>query len=266
MKYPSLFILSLLGLGGSAVAELPKFSITVQDGRYSDVYGLNPTASWSNRNQAGNVDIDYGIETDLRVTKDITSLPKSLWGKVSSTFGPWGLSAKVNFEGLDYTNADVKFGATNAGEELTLSVDGSYGNGGIRLNEIQGTKKFLVDDATITVNPRLDVNSDEATVFISYDKDGTSVEVEACKDVQTVTLSRQLDSENRITPTFSNSGALSIDWEHKVNDSTITTTFKPEKSINVVWEEGGWNADINMDLKNNDITNVKIGVKKDISF
>ncbi len=240
--------------------------ITVRDGNYADVYGLKPTASWSNSNQAGNLDIEYGIKADVRVTKDIASLPKSLWGKVSSKFGPWGVSAGVNFQGIDYTNADLNIHASNADEELSLSVDGSYGAGGVRVDKIHSTKKFESNGAIIMVNPRLDVNLDEASVNLVYDKGGTSVAVEASKGAQTVALSRQLDSVNRITPSFTNSGEISIDWEHKVNDSTITTTFKPEKSISFAWEDRGWVADINMDLKSNDITNVKIGVKKDLTF
>ena len=94
--------------------------ITVQDGSYSDVYGLSPEVSWSNSNQVGDVSVDYGIEADLRVTKDIAqiaSLPKSIWGKLSSQLGAWGVSASADLQ--DYSQADVEVGVENSEEGLS---------------------------------------------------------------------------------------------------------------------------------------------------
>ena len=238
----------------------------MQDGQFSDVYGLNPTASWSNSNEVGDVDIDYGIEADVRVTKDIASLPKKFWGKVSSKIGAWGVSAKADFQGIDYTKADVSLGVTNADEGLDFSAKGTCSGDGIVLNTIAARKALEQDGANVVINPSFDVQSEEATVVVSYEKDGTGVEVEASKDAQIVTLSRQLDNENRITPKINSAGDVSVAWEHQIDDGTLTTTFEPQKSVVIDWEEGGWNAKISMDLDNTEITNVNVSVKKDLVF
>jgi hypothetical protein len=265
MKISTLFLqyLSLIGL---AQAALPKLSITVQDGQYSDVYGLNPTASWSNNNKIGDIDFDYGIEADVRITSDITSLPKKLWSKVSSQIGPWGISVKGNFQGVDILNSDIEIGAANGDEGITLSLDGTCNSDGVKLSKVKGSKTFDFDGANVIINPSFDVQTEEATVCMSYEKEGTGINVEASKDGQTVTFSRQLDEENCIRPTFHKSGDMSIEWEHISDESIVTTTFKPEKSVNIKWEEGGWNTNVMMDLENTDITNVKVSVKKDLVF
>lgn len=240
--------------------------ITVQDGKYSDLTGLKPIASWSNSNEVGDLDVDYGIKADVRVTKDIASLPQKIWGKVSSQIGSWGVSARADFQGLDYTNADIKIGTENKDVGLNLSIGGNCGIDGIALDKIEGNKLCEADGAKFNINPRYDVQSEEATVGVSYEKEGTSINVEASKDTQSLTISSQLDEENRIAPTFSNTGGISIEWEHAVGDSVVTTTFTPEKSVRVDWEEGGWKTNILMDLEKTDITNVKVSVKKDLIF
>ena len=71
------------------------------------------------------------------MTKDIASLPKSIWGKVSSSIFGWGVSTKVDFQGLDFTNANVKIDALNADNKLHLLAKGSCGSNGISLNTIE---------------------------------------------------------------------------------------------------------------------------------
>ena len=228
------------------------------------MYGLSPTLSWSNSNEVGDVDIDYGIEADIRATKDIASLPKSIWGKISSNVGAWGVSATAELQ--DYTQADVEIAVDNSDEGLNLSLVGTCGSGRFNVNTIKGGKTFEADGATISISPRFDVQSKEATVVTSYEKDGTGIKVEASKDSQTINLSRQLDEENRIAPTISSNGDISIEWEHKVDDCTVTTTFKPEESISMAWEEKGWKTNISMDLEETDISNVRVSMKKDLTF
>lgn len=242
--------------------------MTVKDGQYSDAYGLNPTASWSNSNEIGDVAVDYGIEADVRITKDVASLPKKFWGKVSATVGgAWGVSAKADFKGIDYTKADITLGATNADENLSFTAKGSYSSDGIVMNKIEVTKATEQEDgAKVVISPSFDVQSEEATVVVSYDKDGTGVEVEASKDAQTVTLSRQLDDENRIIPKINSGGDFSVAWEHQLSDSTVTATFEPQKSLKIDWDEKGWKANISMELDNTDISNVNVSVKKDLVF
>lgn len=239
----------------------------MQDGQYSDAYGLDPTVSWSSSLEIGDVDIDCGIVADVRATKDVASLPKKIWGKISSQVGAWGLSAKADFKGLDFSNADMNFGVSNDDEGLSFAAKGSCGSGdGFVMKTIGATKCLEQDGANVVVSPTYDVQSEEATVIVSYEKDGTAVAVEASKDSQIVTLSRQLDDENCITPKINSAGDLSVAWERKIEDSTVTTTFEPQKLLSVDWEEGGWKANISMDLDKADITNVNVSVKKELVF
>ena len=55
------------------------------------------------------------------------------------------------------------------------------------------------------------MQSEEATVIVSYGKDLSNVEVEGSKDSHTVTLSRQIDNENRFSPNIHSSGNISVE-------------------------------------------------------
>mmetsp|Transcript_25444 Transcript_25444/g.29474 ORF Transcript_25444/g.29474 Transcript_25444/m.29474 type:complete len:266 (-) Transcript_25444:4018-4815(-) len=252
---------------GNAISSLPKLSISIKDGSYAGVYGLDPTASWSNNNRVGDFDVGYGIETNIRATKDIASLPKNIWGKVSSKIGDWGLSAKAKVQGIDVSNGSIEIDTNNSEEELSFHLKGTYGNDGFTLQEVEANKSFESDGAKLTLTPNYNIQSEEATVVMSYEKDGTGIEVEASKDVQTFTLSRQLDEENRVSPTLSNTGDISVAWEHRIDDDkTVTTTFKPEEFLDIEFEESGWNANIFMPFDGKDIDGVSISIKKDVTF
>lgn len=250
--------------------NVPKLSVTVEDGQYSDAYGLKPKASWSNSMEIDdNTNIECGIEADVRITKDIKSLPKKFWGKFSSTVGgAWGISGKADFKGIDFTNADVNLGISNDDEGLSITANGSCSSkNGLTLNTISAKKTLEEDGANIFVSPTYDVQAAEATVIVSYEKDGTGVEVEASKDAQTVTLSRRLDDENTISPKINSVGDFSVAWEHQYDeDGTVTTTFEPQKSISIDWTEKGWKANVSMDLGDTEISNVNVSLKKELVF
>merc|ERR1711862_877866 len=84
-------------------------------------------------------------------------------------------------------------------------------------------------------------------VVIGYTADKTSVEVTASRDAQSVTVSQQLDDDNRVAPTLASGGAISVEWERSLgDDKSVTTTLKPDESIDVEWKDDAWTANINM--------------------
>lgn len=256
--------LALLAVIGSAAANLPSLSIKVSDGSFADLGGLDPTLSWSATGKAGEVDIEYGIEADARLSSDLASLPKNIWGKASTDIGGWGVTARAEFQGTDFSAADIEIDAVN--EDLSVHIDAAS-TGDFNVNKIEATKSFDSDDAAITVTPRYDVDSGATDVVVSYVKDDTSVEVTASQDEQSITISKQIDEENRAAPTIGSGGDFSVEWERSLgDDNSITTTVTPNESIDVEWKDSAWTASFNMPLDGTSISGANVSIKRDVDF
>lgn len=263
MKLSTFAILAVIG---SASANKPSLTINVQDGSFADIGGLDPTVSWSASTSSGDVDIEYGIEAEARPTSDLASLPKSIWGKASTNVSGWGVSARAQFAGTDFSSADVDIDASNEEADLDVKVEASAGDG-FSVKTISAIKGIDSDGARITVSPKYNVESEETDVTVTYSKDGTDIEVNANQDEQSVTLSRQVDDENRIAPTITSAGDLSVAWEHSLgDDNSITTTLTPDESIDLEWKDADWTASINMPLDGTDVTGTNVSIKREVSF
>lgn len=257
----------LLAVTGTAAAGKPSLTINVQDGNFADLGGLDPTLSWSASTSSGDVDIEYGIEASARPTTDIASLPKNVWGKASTDIGGWGISARAEFAGTDFTNADVDIGATSDENELSINLQASAGDGGFSVSSVKATKSLSSDGADITISPSYNLESEAADVSVTYDKDGTNVEVNASQDAQSVTISRQIDDDNRVAPSFSSDGDVSIEWERSLgDDNSLTATLTPNESVDLEWKDDSWTANINLPLDGTDITGTNVSIKREVEF
>jgi len=257
---------TLLAVVGSAAANKPSLTVNVQDGNFSDLGGLDPTLSWSASTSSGDVDIEYGIEASARPTSDIASLPKNIWGKASTNVNGWGLSARAEFEGTDFTQAAVDIEASNDDLDLDINLQASAGDG-FAVKTVSAVKGMDADGARITVNPRYNVETEESDVVINYSKDGTEISLTASQDAQSVTLSRQIDDDNRVAPTLNSSGDVSVAWERALgDDNSITTTVTPDEAIDLEWKDAAWTATINLPLDGTDITGTNVSIKREVSF
>jgi len=258
--------LALLTLVGSAAAARPSLTINVQDGNFADLGGLDPSLSWSASTTSGDINIDYGIEAAARPTSDLASLPKNIWGKASTNMNGWGVSARAEFKGTDFSSAAVDIDASNADADLDIHLQATAGDG-FAVKKISATKGIDSDGARITIKPTYDLETEETDVVLSYSKDGTDIEISATQDSQSVTLSRQIDDDNRVAPTLASNGDIKIEWERALGDSnSITTTLTPNESVDIEWKDADWTASINMPLDGTDITGTNVSIKREVSF
>jgi len=275
---------------GSAYAGKPNLSITVKDGSFDGLEGFDPTVTYGSTATAGDVDLEYGIESAVKPTTDIASLPKSIWGKASTTVSGWGVSAKAEIDPQALDSADVTIDASNDELDLSVKIDATAGGeGGVSASSVEATKGIDLDTGKLTINPRFNVADDEKDVVLSYSQDSTSVSVTASADAQSieikhnagntdvsitasveeqeVTISQQIDDDNRIAPTINNNGDISIEWEKSLgDDNSVTTTLKPNDSINIEWKDGAWAATVDMPIEDNTISGATVSVKRDVEF
>lgn len=256
---------ALLAVVSSASANLPSLSIKIADGNFDDLGGLEPTISWSATSNAGTIDIEYGVEADAFTSSDLlASPPKNVWGKASTSLGGWGVTGRAEFRETDFSTAAIEIDAVN--ESMAIHVD-AISDGDFNVKKIEATKSFDSDNSAVKITPRYDVDSGTSDVVFSYLNDDTAVEITASKDDQTITISKQINDENRVAPTIRSNGELFVEWERNLgDDNSITTTVNPNESIDVKWNDGGWVASVNMPLDGISISGVNISIKKDVFF
>ena len=240
---------------GSVAAGKPQLSINVQNGNFADIGVLDPSVTWSSSTTSGDIDIGYGVDDVALPTIDIAALPKTILGKASTNIDAGGVSVCGKFVGTDFSKATLEIDATNV-DAFDLHPDASTGDG-FSVNKIETTKTIDSDGVEVTINPRYNVDTEEGDVVVAYFKDGAEVELTTSQDVQSVTISYdvdddtmievsasaeaqfaiiayQVDEDNKISPTVTSGGDVSVTWERSLSDdSTVTTTLKQSEYVDV---------------------------------
>jgi len=261
---------ALLAFIGTAAAGKPQLSIQVRDGSFAGLDGLDPCVSWSGSSTSEDIDLSYGVDAAIRPTDDITSLPKSIWGKATKTFGSWTASVRGEVEGNDYQSAAFEVNADNEDDDMSVKITAKLtatSGSEFSVSEVEATKGFDSDGARITLNPRYNLQTEEADVVIGYNKDDTDVEIVASRDAQKITISQQVDDENRVAPTLTSSGAISLEYERSLgDDNSVTATLKPNESIDIEWKDASWTANINMPVDGMSIEGANVSIKREVDF
>lgn len=245
---------------------LVSFQISVRDGSFDGIDGLDPTLAWESSTRSGDIDISYGASAHARPTTDIASLPKSIWGKVSTDVSGWGVSARAETEGLNFDRANLELDAENEDLDLNVHVVASAG-GKFNVRSVEATKGLDANGARVTVTPRFNLEDDSRDVVINYNNDATNVKLTASADQQEVSFSQQIDDDNRIAPTVNSNGELSLEWERRISDdSSLTATLKPNDNLNFEWRDAAWTANIRMPIDGTNINGADVSIKRDVSF
>lgn len=240
--------------------------ISVRDGQFKGLDGLDPTISWSDSSSAGDLDISYGVKAAVRPTTDLASLPRSIWGKASTDIAGWGVSARAELDGQNFNSADVELDASNADADLRVHVDATAGNN-LAVRSVEATKGLNQNGARITVTPRFNLENDDKDVVVTYSKDKTDLKLTASANNQELTVSQQLDADNRIAPTVNNNGDVSVEWERRLSDSSsLTANLKPNDSLDVEWKDAAWTANLNMPIDGANVKGVNVGIRRDVEF
>lgn len=216
--------------------------------------------------KSGDFDVKYGVDTDLRATKEIRSLPKSVWGKASTDVSGWDVTARAELDLQDLRSLYLDLDLDSRDVDLSVHVVASA-TGEFNVDAVEATKGFKSGDKRVTVTPRFDLGNNINDVVVKYSYDKTDVTLTASGDAQKITVSQQISDEDRFSPTVSSKGDLSLEWEHRLKkDSKVTTTFRPSESLNVKWEDSEWTANVKMPLDGSSFKESSVGVKKDLSF
>lgn len=262
MKF-SLLALAAVVASVDAISR-PSLSISVCDGSFDGVDGLDPTLKWSGASTAGDVDLEYGIEAAARPTTDIASLPRKVFGTLKTNVAGWGVSAGANRD-MESGATDIEVSAANEDADISVKVLASVDGG---VDSVSATKGLDLDGAAVTITPTYTLASEDAEVVVTYDNgdtnveltasidsqevvikhdmgdtnvqltaskdsqevvldhtmDNTNVKLTASVDNQELTISQQIDDDNKISPTINRNGDISVAWERSLGDDNSLTT------------------------------------------
>jgi hypothetical protein len=261
MKF-SLIALAAVVASAEAISK-PSLSISVSDGSFDGVDGLDPTLNWSGSSSAGDMDLEYGVEASALPTTDIASLPKKIFGTMKTNVGGWGVTAGATRTMAD-GNTDIEVSADNSDADLSIKVVATADGG---VDSISATKGLDMDGGSLSITPTYNMGSEDADVVVAYDAGDTSVvltasvdeqevvishemgdtsvqltaskdaqevvidhsmgdtgiKLTASADAQEVTISQSIDDANTISPTINNSGDISVAWERDLGDDNSLT-------------------------------------------
>jgi len=258
--------IALLSLIGSAYANRPQLTIQVREGNFAGVDGLEPVISWESSSKSGDVDLEFGVEVAARATNDIASLPGSIWGKASKVINGWGTSARAQLDAQDMSTANIEIQVENEEQDLTVKVCGTAGQN-FAVSNVEATKAFDSNGATITVNPRYDIAAEDGDVVLGYKADKTEVEITASRGSQKISIAQQVDDDNRVTPSLSSDGSITLQWEKQLgDDKSVTTVLKPNESVDVEWKDEAWTANVQFPIDGTEIKGANVSIKREVTF
>lgn len=274
MKFTALTFLSFAGL---AAANRPQLSLNVQGGNFDGIEGLEPTVTWEGESKSGDIDLTYGVDVAAQPTKDIASLPRTVWGKASTSVSGWLASVRAEIDAQSPEAVALEVEADNEENALSIKINGQISQSDCKVATVEATKTFETDKAVVSVNPRYNLDTEEADVVAGYVQGDTEVEVTASKTSQKFVVSHQLDDENRISPTltrveggflgFGDKDSVSLEWERKLGDDrSITTTLKPNESLDIEWKDDAWTANINLPVEGTEIMGANVNIKREVTF
>lgn len=261
MKF-SLIALAAVVASAEAISK-PSLSISVTDGSFDGVDGLDPTLNWSGSSSAGDMDLEYGVEASALPTADIASLPRKVFGTLKTNVAGWGVTAGAT-KSMDSGATDIEVSADNADADLSVTVVATADGG---VDTISATKGLDMDGGSLSITPTYNMGTEEADVVVAYSGGDTSVELTASvdsqevvinhdmgdtnvqltaskdsqevvidhsmgdtnvkltasADAQEVTISQAIDDCNTISPTINNSGDISVAWERDLGDDNSLT-------------------------------------------
>jgi hypothetical protein len=240
----------------------------VRDGSYGGLDALDPTLSWSDSQRSGDLDISYGFESAVRPTSDLASLPRSIWGRATTTVSGWGVAARADVDAQSLDHADVEVDAANADLDLAVKLTANASpQQSFNVRRVEVSKGIINNGARITVTPRFDLEKDDRDIVVTYAKDHVNARLTASADNQELTISQQIDSDNRVAPTVNKNGAISVEWERRLSDSSsMTANLKPNISLDVEWKDSAWTANVNMPIDGTNVKGVNVGIRRDVEF
>jgi len=175
--------------------------------------------------------------------------PVQLWAKAKKVIGRgWSLAGRVDTVSEHMARLDVELTASD--DTTAVQIKGTFQGDAkdlkqiATLNAVKLSQQWTAMGGKWTVIPRFHVPQRKADVTVAYGIADTVIAIDASSDSTKLSVSQQINAENQLTPSVTTSGEAELEYRRAVGHGYVTTTLKPNESLNVRWEDGVWNVDI----------------------
>lgn len=133
------------------------------------------------------------------------------------------------------------------------------------ISKIQVSKTVEALGGSLQVNPSYNVPSSAVGAKIGYSLDNTSVQVDSTAKMITVSHSFGKDT---VSPSVTTSGDFSLSYSRTLPEGTLTTSWTPDESIAVTWNDGEWQTTFKAPIDGLAKANqgIKVNMKRSIDF
>ena len=242
---------------------------------------IKPSVGWDSTTFTaadGQIDLAYGIDVTATTEGPIR---RSLWGKASSTrdLAGFDLAGRAEIDLFRDRSLYIDLDVERPDVDMQMKFMASLRNGRFGVDAITATKELQAGNTHITVTPRFDVGNNINDVVVDYTVGGkrnkksnvfpqTDVTIIASGDAQSITVSQQLDRDNKFSPTLSSTGELSLLWERRLkDDSTVTSVLRPNQSLEVRYtRDDMWEAELELPIDGSSLSQGSISIRKNALF
>lgn len=187
---------------------------------------------------------------NLRVD-DTGEMPFTVWGKVKSTLMGWNVAARVSADSTNINKLGLDVQASGGPVGTGIQVTGSADADALtaKIASVKLSQSVQALGGSLTVEPGYNLNAEKANVKVVYGIDGTAVVVNADATTQMVTVLQQLGDNNRIAPSITSDGDVTLEYRRAIQTGSLTATLKPKDSVNLRWADGKWMVNVNAPIE-----------------
>ena len=134
----------------------------------------------------------------------------------------------------------------------------------LSVSKVQLTADIDAPGGKLTVNPSYNLDKSTPDCRLGYSIDGTSVQVDA--QGKKVTIAHCFDNNDVIAPSVSASGDFSLSYTRSLEGGKLTTTWAPNKAVQLQWADGDWQTTMKAPLDGLYKTNqgIKVSMKRTV--
>ncbi|CAJ1961899.1 unnamed protein product [Cylindrotheca closterium] len=261
MKFSSaLLLVNIVAFSdaGAPKVSMPKVSVGLnvgEDAAGKPLGGLEPRVQWQQTGTVAGCDVEGGFSADITNTDEVPS--PSYWGKIKKSFegiGDLSLRGDVDSAFMEKVALELRASGYGTDAQVQGSVDTKSRTGSV--SKIQVSKTVDALGGSLKVNPSYNVPSSAVGAKIGYSLDNTSVQVDSTAKKITVA---HCFGKDTVTPSVTTGGDFSLSYSRTLPEGTVTTSWTPDDSIGVTWDDGEWQTTFKAPLDG--LVNVNQGIK-----
>lgn len=141
------------------------------------------------------------------------------------------------------------------------------GTKAVVLDKVAMSKDFSVLGGTLAVAPKYKVGAGNGDLSVGYAMDNTAIKVDTAGKKLTLAQSFN-DGTDILSPTVNMAGDVSLSYTRKLDKGQLKTTYTPDDSVMVQWNDGVYETTFKASLDGYYKTNsgIKINMKRTVEL